>query len=80
MRARLQCVVSDGDLPLKLTWTKDSQPIGSDLGVHIRDLDEFSSILTIAKITPRHNGNYTCAASNSAGSMSHSAKLFVNGK
>ncbi|GAB6030519.1 hypothetical protein CHUAL_007381 [Chamberlinius hualienensis] len=78
MRARLQCVVSDGDLPIRLTWLKDGHPISPDIGVSVRDLDEFSSILTIGKITPKNNGNYTCMVSNSAGSTTHTANLFVN--
>lgn len=79
MRARLQCVVIDGDLPIRITWTKDGQPISSDIGVTIRDLDDFSSILTISKITPKNNGNYTCMATNAAGTATHTANLFVNG-
>lgn len=78
MRARLQCVVSDGDLPIKIEWIKDGIPISPDTDVTIRDLDEFSSILTINKITPRNNGNYTCTASNNAGASQHTANLFVN--
>lgn len=78
MRARLQCVVSDGDLPIRILWLKDGDTIDPDLGVTVRDLDEFSSILTINKITPHNNGNYTCTVSNSAGSAHHTASLFVN--
>uniref|UniRef100_T1IX56 Down syndrome cell adhesion molecule n=1 Tax=Strigamia maritima TaxID=126957 RepID=T1IX56_STRMM len=77
-RARLQCVVSEGDLPLAIKWLKDGQPIDFDLGVTIRDLDEFSSILTIAVVTSRHNGNYTCVATNDAASVQHTAELSVN--
>ncbi|GAB6020836.1 Down syndrome cell adhesion molecule-like protein 1 [Chamberlinius hualienensis] len=80
MRARLQCVVSEGDLPLKVSWLKDGKPFDEAMGVTIRNLDDFSSILTIASITPSHNGNYTCVASNTAASTSHNAQLSVNGK
>ncbi|GAB6020833.1 hypothetical protein CHUAL_003487 [Chamberlinius hualienensis] len=80
MRARLQCVVSEGDLPLNVSWLKDGKPLDEAMGVTIRNLDDFSSILTIASITPSHNGNYTCVASNTAASTSHNAQLSVNGK
>lgn len=80
MRARLQCVVSEGDLPLNVTWLKDEKPISPDLGVLVRVLDEFSSILTISNIAPNHNGKYTCMASNRAAMVTHSAELSVNGK
>ena len=80
MRARLQCVVSEGDLPLNVTWLKDGEPILSNLGVLVRVLDEFSSILTISSIIPSHNGKYTCVATNRAATVMHSADLSVNGK
>ena len=80
MRARLQCVVSDGDLPLNVTWLKDGMPMSPKMGVLVRALDEFSSILTISSITPGHNGNYTCVASNKAATVTHTAELSVNGK
>lgn len=80
MRARLQCVISEGDLPLTVKWLKDDNPIPSNLGVLVRELDEFSSILTITTITPSHNGKYTCVASNPAATVSHTAELSVNGK
>ncbi|GAB6020997.1 hypothetical protein CHUAL_003637 [Chamberlinius hualienensis] len=80
MRARLQCVISEGDLPLKVEWLKDGNKITNDLGILVKILDEFSSILTIHSITPKHNGKYTCVASNDAATVTHSAQLSVNGK
>uniref|UniRef100_T1IT85 Down syndrome cell adhesion molecule-like protein Dscam2 n=1 Tax=Strigamia maritima TaxID=126957 RepID=T1IT85_STRMM len=77
-RGRLQCVVVEGDTPLTIHWEKDDKPISSDFGVTVRDIDEFSSILTIVAITPRHNGKYTCRATNAAGTVSFSTHLAVN--
>ncbi len=82
MRARLQCVVSEGDLPLTITWMKDGTTLSqhsTDKTINVRVLDDFSSILTVGSISPRHNGNYTCVASNMAASVSHTAQLAVNG-
>lgn len=79
MRARLQCVVSEGESPVVIEWLKDGKPVGEDMGIVVRAMDEFSSILAIKLITPRHNGLYTCLAKNPAGTASHSARLSVNG-
>ncbi|GAB6021010.1 Down syndrome cell adhesion molecule-like protein 1 [Chamberlinius hualienensis] len=79
MRARLQCVISEGDLPINVEWLKDGNKIPNELGILIKTLDEFSSILTIHSITPKHNGKYTCVASNDAATVTHSAQLSVNG-
>ncbi|GAB6032243.1 Down syndrome cell adhesion molecule-like protein 1 [Chamberlinius hualienensis] len=79
MRARLQCVISEGDLPLTVTWWKDGSPITPDMGILVKVLDEFSTILTINHISPKHNGEYICMASNEAATVTHMARLSVNG-
>uniref|UniRef100_T1JE40 Ig-like domain-containing protein n=1 Tax=Strigamia maritima TaxID=126957 RepID=T1JE40_STRMM len=78
MRARLQCVVSEGDAPITIEWLKDNAVIPSQLDIKIQQMDEFSSILNIGQVTPKHNGNYTCKARNSATTVEHSAVLNVN--
>uniref|UniRef100_T1IRM3 Down syndrome cell adhesion molecule-like protein Dscam2 n=1 Tax=Strigamia maritima TaxID=126957 RepID=T1IRM3_STRMM len=75
--ARVACVVSQGDLPLVITWSKDGGHLAPDLGVTVRDFDEHSSVLTINRVTSRHNGNYTCSAQNPAGSVNFTAQLVV---
>ena len=42
-------------------------------------MDEFTSVLTIARLGPEHAGTYTCKAENVAGSDSHSQRLSVHG-
>ncbi len=79
MRAQLQCVVTEGDPPIRISWSKDGQTIPQELDVSVREVDQFSSILAIRMITPKHNGNYTCAARNAIGTVTHSARLAVNG-
>ena len=46
----------------------------------IRSNDEYSSTLIIDHLEFHHRGNYTCTASNAAGSSQHTAELIVNGE
>ncbi|GAB6033034.1 Down syndrome cell adhesion molecule-like protein 1, variant 2 [Chamberlinius hualienensis] len=78
MLARLTCVVSRGDRPLTIVWVKDDRLITAELGVSVRTFDEYSVVLTINSVSSKHNGNYTCIASNPAGSANHTAQLIVN--
>ncbi|CAK9830510.1 Cell adhesion molecule Dscam2 [Anthophora retusa] len=75
----VQCVVTKGDSPLEISWTFDSQPIRSDrMDVILSSSGKRVKQLTIESVAARHAGEYTCVASNAAGSTSHSAKLDVN--
>lgn len=42
-------------------------------------MDEYSASLVIEQITSLHSGNYTCIASNVAGSERYTVPLTVNG-
>lgn len=76
----VQCVVTKGDSPLEITWTFDGHPIQSYHGdVIVSDTGKRVKQLTIESVAARHAGEYTCVASNAAGSVSHSATLDVNG-
>ncbi|XP_017767426.1 PREDICTED: Down syndrome cell adhesion molecule-like protein Dscam2 isoform X4 [Eufriesea mexicana] len=75
----VQCVVTKGDSPLEITWTFDNQPIRFDqMDVIVSSSGKRVKQLTIESVAARHAGEYTCVASNAAGSTSHSAKLDVN--
>ncbi|XP_024891161.1 LOW QUALITY PROTEIN: hemicentin-2-like [Temnothorax curvispinosus] len=75
-----QCVVTKGDFPLEITWTFDGRSIQSYHGdVIVSDTGKRVKQLTIESVAARHAGEYTCVASNAAGSVSHSAILDVNG-
>lgn len=76
-RAGVQCLVTNGDLPLTIEWRKDWGPLDSD--VNVQQLGEFTSSLSIESLRPHHAGNYTCLATNSAAQASHSSRLLVNG-
>ena len=78
--ASVQCTVIKGDLPLEITWMFGDHPVGLDQ----RDIVISSSSkrlmqLTIEDVAAKHAGEYTCVASNAAGSVSQTAVLEVNG-
>lgn len=76
----VQCVVTKGDSPLEISWTFDGRPIQSyHSDVIVSDSTKRVKQLTIESVAARHAGEYTCVASNVAGSTSHSATLDVNG-
>lgn len=78
-RARLQCVVSQGDLPLSISWLKNDRLLTSDMNMQIRKDDEFSSVLTFISVSTSHNGSYTCIAKNSGGSTNLTAQITIEG-
>lgn len=87
--------MTKGDPPIEIRWLKDGQPIimGSSsssselssspnhpLGIDIIQVKDFSSHLTFESLGPEHRGNYTCIATNSAGSDSHNASMVIHGQ
>ena len=78
-RIRLLCSIMQGDAPFRFQWLKDGKSLDpAPLSLGVRS-DDFSMDLTFSRVTPRHNGNYTCIASNDVASVSHSAVLVVDG-
>ncbi|XP_049806711.1 Down syndrome cell adhesion molecule-like protein Dscam2 [Schistocerca nitens] len=78
MRMRLVCVVSKGDFPIRIQWLKDGSPIPEDQDIAEKILDEYSSTLSFSSLAVKHNGNYTCHASNAAASRNYSVEIIVN--
>jgi len=73
--ARVMCTVVSGDTPLNITWFKDDQPVQKG----VQQLDDFTVILSLPHLSLFDSGNYTCRASNSAGTAVHSSMLKVKG-
>lgn len=77
-RAGVACIVSAGDLPIKINWFKDGRPLDDALGATITTTD-FMSFLSFQRVSRAHNGNYSCQAVNHAGVSSASALMLVQG-
>lgn len=77
--AQLTCHVSKGDRPLSIEWAVHGQPVRPGSGVEVLAVNEKTSILTITSASAEHSGDYTCRASNRAGSATHTAPVHVNG-
>ncbi|XP_037715250.1 Down syndrome cell adhesion molecule-like protein Dscam2 isoform X37 [Drosophila subpulchrella] len=71
---RVMCMVSSGDLPIDIYWLKDGQPLLRSI---YHKIDEYTLILSLRQTTIGDSGNYTCVASNAAGSASRWSILKV---
>ena len=76
----IQCTVSEGDMPISLRWAFHGQELSSQMGISILKAGARVSLLTIDSIAAGHSGDYTCTASNPAGSVNYTATLAVNGQ
>lgn len=77
--AHIDCYVSKGDLPLNITWSFQGKPVTDNMGIKTTKPSARVSILDITSALGSHSGNYTCTATNKAGSANHTAVLNVIG-
>lgn len=75
------CSVLKGDMPMDITWAFNAEPIqpSVDQSITIYRMNKHLSTLSIDGAAARHAGEYSCTASNVAGSVSHSTQLAING-
>lgn len=78
--ASLTCLITKGDSPLEIVWMFNNEPVDpTQHDIVISETGKRTKQLTIDPVSARHAGEYTCIASNIAGSTSRSAQLIVNG-
>lgn len=88
--ATVQCAVIKGDLPIDIMWSFNGRAIDAANGafdehnydnpdIVISRSSKRASQLTIESVAARHAGEYSCTASNTAGTATHSSILSVNG-
>lgn len=76
--ASVQCLVHKGDLPVVISWFHNNRSLVDGNGIIIMKNKKVNS-LTIDSVSSEDAGEYTCVATNRAGSATHSAVLNVNG-
>ncbi|XP_064480165.1 cell adhesion molecule Dscam1-like isoform X2 [Ornithodoros turicata] len=78
VRAGVTCLVHAGDPPIRIEWLWNGQVLrrGPDVSVMSPE-GGFVSTLTLQRLSSKHNGNYTCRATNQYASASYSAQLLV---
>ena len=77
--AQLTCAVSHGDMPITITWSLKGQELNSGPSITTTMLGRRASMLVISSVDYSHVGEYTCRATNMAGSVTFAAELNVNG-
>ncbi|XP_075730364.1 cell adhesion molecule Dscam1-like [Rhipicephalus microplus] len=73
------CVASRGSQPLAFVWLKNGSPVTPGHKAAPKMLTESISALAMSSVDADDIGNYTCRATNSAGSDSYTAELVVAG-
>ena len=77
--AAIMCNIKRGDLPVSITWSLKGEVVASDPDMTTSMIGSQISLLNIKHVDYQHSGVFTCRATNSAGSVTHSAQLKVNG-
>lgn len=75
----ITCTVSEGDLPLGIRWLLNGNPVESYRSINSAKFGKRNMVLSIESVTAEHTGNYTCEASNKAGTVSYATDLQVYG-
>ena len=73
------CAVIKGDLPIKIYWTLNNQPIDTFDGIITMNTNKRASQLTIEAVRAHHSGEYKCIAENGFGKTEFKTYLNVNG-
>jgi hypothetical protein len=78
--ASVTCVVTKGDFPMDIKWMFQNEPVDETRkDIVISNFGKRGKQLSIESVGASHAGEYTCVASNIAGSTTRIALLDVNG-
>ncbi|XP_015789143.1 Down syndrome cell adhesion molecule-like protein Dscam2 isoform X2 [Tetranychus urticae] len=77
-RASVICTAASGDYPIHVKWLKDNVPVNHQRGIKVSQLSDYSSILLFESLALEHKGNYTCIATNEAGTATHTAHMIIH--
>ena len=66
-------------MPVTITWSLKGQELNSGPSITTTMLGKRASMLVISSVDFTHIGEYTCRATNLAGSVTYSTELKVNG-
>lgn len=77
--ASVQCTILGGDLPINVTWLLNGRAIDSYHDISLARLGKRVNVLTVESVAAHHAGNYSCRATNQAGTTEYAAQLIVDG-
>lgn len=77
--ASVQCTILGGDLPINVTWLLNGRTIDSFHDISLTRLGKRVNVLTVESVAAHHSGNYSCHATNQAGTTKYTAQLIVDG-
>lgn len=77
--ASVQCIVTKGDSPLNISWYFNGRSLDGSYGIGTTLINKKISSLSIESVQEEHMGDYTCTATNLAGSVSYTSHLTING-
>lgn len=76
----MTCLVSEGDIPLDISWSFESSVPFTEIGITTHKFGYQGSVLLIAETNASHQGHYTCSVKNNAGTADYTTSLDVHGK
>lgn len=66
-------------MPIEISWYLNRKRIVEYAGITTSKMGKRNLMLNIESVTAEHSGNFTCSASNKAGSVSYTTDLNVYG-
>lgn len=73
------CSVFEGDMPLNITWFLNDSPVETYSNINSAKFGKRNLVLSIESVSAEHTGNYSCQASNRAGTVKYTTDLQVYG-